>query len=82
MKLDSIDKKFLYGGIAAAVGLYLLKKTADKAVEPIKAVGEAVNPISNQNIFYRGSNALMGAVLSDWKEGDSIGYYLHRKIND
>lgn len=82
MKLDKLDKKFIYGGLAAVAALYLLKKSADKTKEAVKEVGEAINPISRENIFYRGSNALMGAVLSDWKEGDSIGYYLHRKIND
>lgn len=78
-KLDAIDKKFLYGSIAVVAGLYVLNKARKKAA---KVVGEAINPISDQNIFYRGSNALMGAVVGDFEEGETIGTWLHKKIND
>lgn len=49
-------------GIAAVIVLgYLGKKTAAAAT----AVGQAVDPTSTNNIFYRGANAVGGVIADD-----------------
>lgn len=56
---------------AAVVGLYLFAKR--EATAAAKAVGEAVNPVSQDNIFNRGANAVGGAVTGrDWSVGSQL----------
>ena len=63
-------------GIAGVLAFWYLK---NKAVQTAKDVGEAVNPIDQENIFNRGFNAFYGSVtdgkgtlgtdIADWVNG-------------
>lgn len=58
-------------GVVVGVLAYLAKRQAVQAAE---AVGAAVNPVSNQNIFYKGVNAVTGAVSGNkWYITDIFG---------
>lgn len=50
-------------GAAALIVIYKFFK--GEASEAVKAVGNAVNPVSDQNVFYRGTNAVGEAVTGD-----------------
>lgn len=59
-----------------AVGVYVAGKQTAKAAE---YVGEQVNPTSQDNIFYRGANAV-GETLTGEKNFN-LGYWLHKQFN-
>lgn len=72
MKLTAEHKKILiYAGLA--VGGYIFLKTQAGAV--VAAVGEAINPVSDKNIFYRGVNAA-GAAVTGTKDF-SLGAWIY-----
>ena len=64
----------------AAIGVYLVKRQATKAAA---AVGEAIDPTSDENIFYQGANAVVD-VFDDGSDNDSdtLGTWLYGLIND
>jgi len=74
-------------GGAVAIGVvgvlligYIIKNQAAKAIpEAAKTIGEAVNPISDENIFYTGVNAIGGYVSGEenWKLGHKIYDWTH-----
>ena len=74
-------------GGAVAVGVvgiliigYIVKKQAEEAIpEAAKAVGQAVNPINDENIFYTGVNAIGGYISGEdnWKLGAKIYDWTH-----
>jgi hypothetical protein len=74
-------------GGAVAIGIvgvliigYLVKEKAAKAIpDAAKAVGQAINPINDQNIFYTGVNAVGGYVSGkdNWNLGSAIYDWTH-----
>src|SRR5262245_39147956 len=70
------------GGVVLLV-YYLARKTvtdvAGAVGEGAAAVGRAVNPVSDQNLIYRGIGAVGGAVSGDssWSLGGAIYDLLH-----
>lgn len=66
----NIDHKvILAAGVVAVVAYFILRndvlKVKNAAVDTIKSAGEAINPVSEQNIFYRGAGAIVDGVSSD-----------------
>lgn len=59
-------------GAVVATAAYLIERKARK-------VGNAVNPVSNENMFYQGTNAVGEAVTGD-RDFD-LGYWLHDVIH-
>ncbi len=74
-------------GGAVAVGVvgiliigYIVKKQAETAIpEAAKAVGQAINPINEDNIFHAGVNAIGGYVSGEenWSLGAKIYDWTH-----
>lgn len=77
--------------IVAAVALYLvgrkLASAAGGALDEVKVtaqrIGEAVNPVSDQNLAYRGVNAVGSAVSGDksWSLGSWLYDVFHKEYN-
>lgn len=62
-----LDNKILTLAVVAGVGLYLLRGQ-------LKTAAKAVNPVSRDNIFYEGVNAI-GDVLDDGNsDNDSFSF--------
>lgn len=66
----NIDHKvILAGGVVAVVIYFILRndvlKVKNAAVDTIKDAGAAINPVSDQNIFYRATGALADGLSSD-----------------
>ena len=69
MNLDY--KTVIAGGAVVLILAYLAKKQAAAAVE---AVGTAVNPLSSENLAYKGVNAVTGAITGNkWFISDIFG---------
>ncbi|GAA6152540.1 hypothetical protein [Pseudoteredinibacter isoporae] len=70
------DKQLIGIGVVGLVAVvYLSKKASEVATD----VGQSINPINDQNIFYSGVNNL-GAYVSgnpDWNLGTSIYDWLN-----
>ena len=81
--MNDTGKMFAVGlglGLVAIVGIYLLAKKASSAVgDAAAAVGTAVNPVSDQNLAYKGANAVVQAVTGDQSTslGSKIYDWLH-----
>jgi len=61
----SLDPKWLlYGAIVGGVG-YLAYRIAKAAPDAAKAVGQAVDPTSDQNLAYRAANAVTATITGD-----------------
>jgi hypothetical protein len=76
MKLPGKLELWIGAGVVGLIVLaYLGKKTADAA----KAVGQAVNPVSDQNIFYSGTNAIGGALTGD--QNFSLGVWVYDALH-
>lgn len=62
----------------AVVGLWYLKR---QATETVKQVGQAVNPTSRDNVFYRGVNSVGESLTGDedWTLGGWIYDITHRE---
>ena len=74
------DNQLLGLGVAAlGVAIFV----AVKARQAAKELGEAVNPVNNQNIFSRGVSAVVD-VLDDGTRNNSntLGTWIHGKINE
>lgn len=66
------DKQFYIATAVILVGGYFLgKKAARAAVSAGDAIGEAVNPTSENNLIYKGLNAV-GDTLDDASDNDSF----------
>lgn len=69
MKIDLKTALYLAGGaVVVAVVYQIVRKgqdVADAVPAALKAVGEAINPVSDQNIAYKGANAIAQAVSGD-----------------
>lgn len=66
--------------VVGVVALYFVgKKLATVGTEAAAAVGRAVDPTSDQNIFYRGTNRV-GEVLTG-EAGFSLGSWLYDVFN-
>lgn len=74
----NIDYKLVIAGTGAIILLYALGKR--EAQKTAVAVGEAVNPTSEQNVFYRGVNAV-GETLTGNKDFD-LGRWIYDKTNN
>lgn len=62
-------------GVIGFLTLWYLK---NKATETVKDVGEAVNPVNQDNIFNRGFNGLYGAVTDgEGTLGTDIADFFH-----
>lgn len=73
MKLDW--KTVVAIGIVGIVAAYLIKKQAAAAVS---AVGTAINPISPENVAYKGTSAVTSAITGqDVPLGVQIFDWLH-----
>lgn len=78
-----LNTKAVTVGVGIIVGGALLywvaNKVIDKATSAAGAVGDAVNPTSDQNLAYRGVNAIGAAVSGDpsW----SLGSWLYDVFN-
>jgi hypothetical protein len=64
---------------AGAVGLVLYSVLKSEATEAAKAVGRAIDPTSDQNVFYRGVNALGSSVTGD--KHFTLGGWLYDLVN-
>jgi hypothetical protein len=67
MKILGIEMEdktaLIIGGVALIIGYWTIKKTGDAISSGVHAVGDAINPLSQTNIFNRGVNEL-GAVIT------------------
>lgn len=72
-----VDHKLVIAGTGAIILLYVLGKR--EASKTAIAVGEAVNPVSDQNVFYRGVNAVGATLTSD--ENFNLGGWIYDKVN-
>lgn len=66
----NVNKETVLWGLAGMAGVYFLGKyiVKDASAEIGEAagrVGQAINPTSNQNIFYRGVNSIGAALTGD-----------------
>jgi hypothetical protein len=59
-----LEKFEFWAGVGLAV-VIVLGYLGKKSLAAAQSVGEAVNPVSPNNIFYRGANAVGGAVSGD-----------------
>ena len=75
MKLT--NKQLLGVGVAGVVALWYLKK---KAGETAAAVGNAINPVNPENVFYAGVNNVGEALTGD--EAFSLGSWLYGVTHD
>ena len=62
------DKQLLGVGAVAAVGVFLVWRK-------LPALGNAVNPLNNENVFYEGVNAVGESVSG--QEGWSLGSWIY-----
>jgi len=78
-----LDSKsgMVVAGIAAlaVVGYFAAKKTAAVAQAAASDVGNAVNPVNQDNVFHAGTNAVGEAVTGEkgWTLGGQIYDWLH-----
>lgn len=71
----------LVGAGAVAVLALIGYNLAKKAGQTIAANGNLVNPLSQENIVYRGANAVANAVLTGGSSNvDSLGTWYHRLV--
>ena len=73
------DKHFyITVGVILVGGYFLGRKVSAAAVDGAEAVGEAINPTSDQNLIYKGLNAV-GDVFDDGGDNDSfsLGSWLY-----
>lgn len=66
------------GGVVLLVVFFTLRKDAvalaGAAVDGVKAVGNAVNPVNHDNVFASGVNSVGGAITGE--SGFSLGGWL------
>lgn len=67
------NKQLLGLGAVVAVGGYLIWKKG------LPAIGDAVNPVNPENVFYSGTNAVGEALTGE--EGFSLGAWLYDVTN-
>ncbi|MGL6080095.1 hypothetical protein [Methyloversatilis discipulorum] len=75
----SAEQLYFVGGVLVLGVLFIAARNAVKVVDTVSAFGEAVNPISQNNIFYRGSNAVGRAIFGD--DFQSWGFWLYDALN-
>lgn len=75
IKLDA--KAVLAVGAVALVAVYLARR---QVIEVAKNVGAAVNPVSRENVFYKGTNAVVNALAGDGEDA-SLGTRLYDWIH-
>jgi hypothetical protein len=80
MKLATIAKSntgtVVAIGLMGAIAIYYAKKQAGEA---LSSVGDAVNPVSQDNIFNRGVNNVVGVLTGD--ENQTLGGLLYDLFN-
>lgn len=79
--LNTDAAKYAAVAVVAAIALYLVgRKVAGAVADNAATIGNAVNPVSDRNIFYRGTNAVGGALSgsADW----SLGSWLYDVTHD
>ena len=59
------------GGVALVL-IYLAQRQARQAAQ---AVGDAINPVSADNVFYQGASGVVGAVTGD--KSATVGTWLY-----
>lgn len=64
-------------GVAGAyfLGKYIVKDATAEVGNAVGKVGQAINPVSDQNIFYRGVNSLGAALTGD--DGFNLGSWTY-----
>ena len=75
----SAEQLYFVGGVIVLGVLFLAARNSMKVIESVSAFGEAVNPISQNNIFYRGSNAVGRAIFGD--DFTSWGVWMYDALN-
>lgn len=76
----NVDAKFLAVALLGVVGLYLFAKHEAKAAAA--AVGGAINPVSKENIFYKGTSALVEATAGQAADGPkNLGEWIFSKTD-
>lgn len=81
--MNDTAKLFVIGagiGLVALLGVYLVARKAGAALgDAASAVGTAINPVSDQNLAYQGTNAVVRAVTGDQDAtlGTKIYEWLH-----
>lgn len=75
----SAEQVYFVGGVLVLGVLFIAARNAQRVVDSVSAFGEAVNPISSNNIFYRGSNQLGKSLMGD--DFVSWGYWLYDALN-
>lgn len=65
----------IIGGVVLVLGYLAVKKTG----ETIDALGNAINPLSNSNIFYKGTNSIGAAITGE--SNFSLGVWLYDALH-
>lgn len=84
---NALDSKAVAYGMVAIIGIvavyYIVKKLGSAAVSAVgsaaSAVGTAVNPVSDQNLAYRGVNAVGASVSGD--SSFSLGSWIYDLVH-
>lgn len=75
----STEQLYFIGGVIVLGVLFVAVRNGAKAVEAVSAFGESINPVSHNNIFYRGSNAIGRAIFGD--DFQSWGYWAYDALH-
>lgn len=75
----SAEQLYFVGGVIVLGVLYLAARNSMKVIDTVSAFGESVNPLSQNNMFYRGSNAVGRAIFGD--DFQSWGFWLYDALN-
>jgi hypothetical protein len=75
----SAEQLYFVGGVIIIGALWIAARNAGKVIDSVTAFGEAVNPISQNNVFYRGSNQIGKAIFGD--DFQSWGFWLYDALN-
>ncbi len=76
-------KLVMVGAGVALVALVAVWFVGKKGAQAAAAVGEAVNPLNNENIFHQGASATVGAIVAPGTPAEefSLGGWLWEKMN-
>jgi|GEM_PF-3162377 len=80
MIITKQHKSFLIvAGVGAVAVFFASRYVASKAKQGAQAVGQAINPINNDNIFAAGVNAVGEKITGD--EHFTLGGFIYEAIN-
>ena len=86
MKITTDRNTLILVGVGILTVLYVKGKAEKAAADVVDAVGDAVgdigqavNPVSNENIFYKGANSVFHALGGN--KNDTIGTWFYEVLN-